>query len=136
MGYWQVPMSEESLSKTAFTTPIGLFQLTVMPFGLCGAPATFQRMMDELLRGTEEYAMAYLDDLVIYSCSWENHLQHLRSILDKLQEAGLTAKPMKCQFGMSQCVLGSCCGEWSCPTRGIQGQVCKIFSHSQDQEGC
>ena len=97
-------MSEESRSKTAFTTPFELFQFTVMPFGLCGAPATFQRMMDQLLRGTEEYAMAYLDDLVIYSCSWENHLQHLRSILDKLREAGLTAKPMKCQFGMSQCV--------------------------------
>ena len=83
-GYWQVPMSEESRSKTAFTAPFELFQFTVMPFGLCGAPATFQRMMDQLLRGTEEYAMAYLDDLVIYSCSWENHLQHLRSILDKL----------------------------------------------------
>ena len=55
-GYWQVPMKEEDKTKTAFSSPLGLLQSTVKPFGLSGAPATFQRMMDQVLRGTEGYA--------------------------------------------------------------------------------
>ena len=66
-GYWQVPVAEEDQHKTAFATPFGLFQFRVMPFGLCGAPATFQRMMDHLIEGLENFTAAYLDDLVIYS---------------------------------------------------------------------
>ena len=103
-GYWQVPMAENARVKTAFVTPFGLYQFCVMPFGLQGAPATFQRMMDQLLRGLEEYAAAYLDDLVIYSDSWEDHMLHLAKVFDRLRGAGLTAKPRKCQFGMTQCV--------------------------------
>ncbi len=96
-GYWKVPVAEKDRPKTAFTTSMGLFQFRVMPFGLSGAPATFQRMMDTLLQGTESFAAAYLDNLVIYSSSWKEHCHHLR-------EHGLTAKPAKCQFGMHQCV--------------------------------
>ena len=65
-GYWQVPVSEDARAKTAFTTPYGLFQFRVMPFGLQGAPATFQRMMDILLGDVGDYAAAYLDDVVIH----------------------------------------------------------------------
>ena len=64
-GYWQVPLKEEDQTKTAFASPIGLFQFTVMPFGLCGAPATFQRLMDTVLRGTEQFTGVYLDNIVI-----------------------------------------------------------------------
>lgn len=103
-GYWQVPVAPESQSKTAFTTSFGLFNFTVMPFGLHGAPATFQRMMDNLLRGTGSYSAAYLDDLVIYSSTWEEHLLQLRSILLRLRKAGLTAKPSKCKLAARQCV--------------------------------
>ena len=103
-GYWQVPMAEESRAKTAFTTGFGLYQSRVMPFGLQGAPATFQRMMDQLLMGLEGYTAAYLDDLVIFSQSYTDHLEHLRSILLRLREAGLTVKLKKCQFGMKECV--------------------------------
>ena len=103
-GYWQVPMSWSSKEKTAFITLQGLFQFTAMPFGLQGAPATFQRMMNQLLRGMGDYAAAYLDDLIVFTTSWEGHLQHLRSVLWRLQEAGLTAKPSQCQFAMQQCV--------------------------------
>lgn len=102
-GYWQVPVEKESRSRTAFTTPFGLFQFKVMPFGLHGAPATFQRMMDEILRDCTGYAAAYLDDVVIYSMTWNNHLEHIRAILNKLRKAGLTLKPSKCQFAMDHC---------------------------------
>ena len=103
-GYWQVPMAEESRAKTAFTTGFGLYQFRAMPFGLQGAPATFQQMMDQLLMGLEGYTAAYLDDLVIFSQSWTDHLEHLQSILLRLREAGLTVKPKKCLFGTRECV--------------------------------
>ena len=74
-----------------------------MPCGLQGAPATFQRMMDQLLADCTDYAAAYLDDMVIHSSSWEDHVSHIRSILRRLREAGLTIKSMKCQFGMESC---------------------------------
>ena len=73
-GYWQVPVAPDARSHTAFTTPFGLYQFKVMPFGLHGAPATFQRMMDILLKRIQDYAGAYLDDLVVFSASWEEHL--------------------------------------------------------------
>ena len=103
-GYWQVPIAESAREKTAFMTPFGLYQFQIMPFGLQGAPATFQRMMDKLIRGMEDYTAAYLDDLVIFSGSWERHLQHIREVLDRLRAAGLAAKSKKCQFGMAQCI--------------------------------
>ena len=102
-GYWQVPVEEESRSKTAFTTPYGLFQFRVMPFGLHGAPATFQRMMDQLLTDCTVYAAAYLDDVVIYSTRWKDHVSHIRRVFQRLSGAGLTIKPKKCQFGMDSC---------------------------------
>ena len=102
-GYWQVPVVDSDRPKTAFITPFGLYQFKTMPFGLQGAPATFQRMMDRLIQGLEGFTAAYLDDLVIYSSTWEEHLQHLRQVFKRLQEAGLTAKPKKCQFAMNQC---------------------------------
>ena len=102
-GYWQVPMSAADRHKTAFTTPMGLFQFTVMPFGLSGAPATFQRMMDQILNGLQKFSSAYLDDVVVFSDTWEEHLKHLRNILERLRSAGLTAKLTKCQFGMAEC---------------------------------
>ena len=74
-----------------------------MPFGLMGAPATFQRVMDQLLTGLQDFTSAYLDDLIVFSSTWEEHLRHLALVLNKLQGAGLTAKPGKCQFGMTRC---------------------------------
>ena len=80
-GYWQVPVAEEDWPKTAFITPRGLYQFKMMPFGLCGAPATFQRMMDQVIRGMHKFASAYLDDLIVFSSTWEDHLTHLRAVL-------------------------------------------------------
>ena len=121
-GYWQVPMAPGSREKTAFVTAQGLFQFTVMPFGLQGAPATFQRMMDRLIQGMGTFSAAYLDDLVVYSGSWEEHLQHLHQVLSRLREAGLTAKPSKCQLAMDQCVyLGHVVGKGT-----VQPEMTKV----------
>ncbi|CAM5112033.1 unnamed protein product [Natator depressus] len=70
-GYWQIPLAEDAKEKTAFSTPEGHFQYTVLPFGLHGAPATFQHLMDKLLRPHNNYAAAYLDDVVIHTPDWE-----------------------------------------------------------------
>ena len=90
--------------KTAFTTPFGLHQFKVMPFGLNGDPASFQRMMDHVIDGLQQFAAASLDDLVVFSSTWEEHLKHLQEVLTRLREAGLTAKPSKCQLTIQQCV--------------------------------
>ena len=75
-GYWQVPLSKHAQEISAFVTPDGLYQYTVMPFGMQTTPATFQRMINLVVSGLEGYA-AYIDDAVIYSHSWEQHLSQL-----------------------------------------------------------
>ena len=90
-GKFQWPDSK----KTAFTTPFGLFEFQVMPFGLHNAPATFQRMMN-VLRECRDYCQVYINDVAVYSMTWEEHLEHLRRLPE---EANLTLKMAKCQFG-------------------------------------
>lgn len=102
-GYWQVPVNSADREKTAFTSPLGLFQFKTMPFGLSGAPATFQRLMDQVLRGTESYAGVYLDDIIVYGDTWKEHLENIRKVLRKIQKAELTIKLKKCNFGMAEC---------------------------------
>ncbi|KAK7939750.1 hypothetical protein WMY93_003076 [Mugilogobius chulae] len=92
-GYWQLALAPEARELTAFKTPFGLFQFRVMPFGLQGAPATFQRLMDHVLRDVSQFSAAYLDDVVIYSRSWKEHLHHLQEVLKRIQAAGLTINP-------------------------------------------
>ncbi|CAM5149942.1 unnamed protein product [Natator depressus] len=101
-GYWQIPLAKNAKEKTAFSTPDGWFQYTVLPFGLHGAPATFQRLMDKLLRPHARYAAAYLDDIVIHSADWEMHLGKVEVVLDTLRKAGLTAKSLKCVIGLTE----------------------------------
>ncbi len=91
-GYWQVPQTEEAKPKTAFSTPSGHWQYRVLPFGLHGAPATFQMMMDILLRPHQSYAAAYLDDVIVHSETWEEHLAQLRRVLLELRRAGSSTK--------------------------------------------
>ena len=98
-GYWQVPLKEEDMHKTAFSTHTGLWEFTVMPFGLCGAPASFQRLMEIMLAGLNwESCLVYLDDIIIFSRTFEEHLSRLESVLSRLRAGGLKLKVKKCAF--------------------------------------
>ena len=111
-GFYQVPVKPEDQDKTAFITPWGKFCFLRMPFGLRNAPTTFQRLIDTALAGLEAYAVPYIDDILIYSESWEDHLEHVRVVLSKLSEAKLTAKPSKCEWGKQYAqYLGHTVGE-------------------------
>ncbi|CAM5072922.1 unnamed protein product [Natator depressus] len=101
-GYWQVPLDESAKETSAFTTHLRLYEFNVLPFGLRNAPATFQRLVDGLLAGLGEYAVAYLDDVAIFSDSWGKHLEHLQKVLERIREAGLTVKAKKCQIGLNR----------------------------------
>ncbi|XP_019360160.1 PREDICTED: protein Wnt-7a [Gavialis gangeticus] len=101
-GYWQIPLRKEDQPKTAFGTPWGLFEFKRMPFGLSGAAAIFQRLMDWLLAPHQGYAAAYIDNIVIYTETWEQHLKALRAILLELRQLGLTANPKKCALGKEE----------------------------------
>lgn len=91
-GYWQIPLPQE---LTAFRTPWGPFHFKVLSFGLHRAPASFQRLMDQVLQGIT-FTTAYLDDIVIYNDTWEQHLKHIQEVLKCLQRTGLTVNPQKC----------------------------------------
>ena len=134
-GYWQVPVAEADREKTAFVTPFGLFHFRRMPFGLRGAPATFQRMVDRLLDGLNDFSSAYIDDIIIFSGTWEDHLQHLRQVLRRIQEAGLTLRRKKCQFGMSDCVyLGHLIGSGRVRPEELKVSAVREFSQPRTKK--
>ena len=113
-GYWQKPVAEEAKHLSAFITHFGLYQFRVMPFGLKGAPAMFQRSMDVVLRGLQGFSVAYTEDVAVFSNSWEEHLQHMRIVRQLIREADLTAKPQKCPvWYVSVLVFGSHHWQWS-----------------------
>jgi len=96
-GYWQVPVREEDREKTCFVTRKGMFGFKVLPFGLCNAPSTFQRLVDMTLAGlTWEICLCYLDDLIIFSKTFEDYIKRLQAVFDRLQAADLKLKPSKC----------------------------------------
>ena len=100
MAYHQVPMSENDKQKTAFATPRGgLYEYTVMPFGLCNAPATFQRIIERALIGLQwKIAVLYLDDIVVFGRNFDEHMQNLEKVFDRLDEVNLKVKAKKCSF--------------------------------------
>ncbi|KAG1934719.1 hypothetical protein F2P79_019745, partial [Pimephales promelas] len=98
-GYNQVPVSERDKSKTAFCTPFGLFEWNRMPFGLCNAPSTFQRLMERIF-GDQQYQslLLYLDDIVVFSSSVSQHLERLEVVFRRLERENLKVKLEKCAF--------------------------------------
>jgi hypothetical protein len=98
-GYYQIRITEEDVPKTAFRTPFGLYQFKVLTFGLTNAPATFQSVMNDMLRPyVGKFVVVYLDDILIFSKTAEEHLSHLRQVLQTLRENQFYANPKKCDF--------------------------------------
>jgi len=102
-GYWQVQMDPTSQEKTAFTTYQGFYEFNVMPFSLKNAPAVFQHLMNKVLMGLNpenghDFVALYLDDVIVFSDTFENHLEHLKLVLQCFAVAGLKLKQSKCHF--------------------------------------
>ena len=103
-GFWQVPMDEESKQYTAFTLgSMGLYECESMPFGLCNAPPTFQRLMYNCLGELNlTYCLIYLDDVIVFSDMPEEHLRRMGVVFNRLHEHGLKLKPSKCEVFKSE----------------------------------
>ena len=101
-GYWQVPLDSESIPVSGFVTSFGHFRWRFMPFGCRNAPATFSRLVRNLLSGLEMFCAAYLDDIIIFSSSWADHKRHIAEVLRRIRNAGLTLNLSKCVFAVAE----------------------------------
>ncbi|XP_068208702.1 uncharacterized protein [Palaemon carinicauda] len=97
-GYWQVPLTENAREISAFITPEGLFECKVMPFGMRNAASTFQRMMWMITNGLKG-CVVYLDDIIIFSDNWKDHVDRIRALFHAIADAGLVINLSKCEFG-------------------------------------
>lgn len=106
-SYWQIEVKEEHKERTAFTVgPLGLYECNVMPFGLCNAPASFQRLMQEVMGDLHFHGvMIYLDDLIVYSEDIDSHIKILKEVLRRLEESGLLLKSKKCKFFQQETIV-------------------------------
>ena len=122
-GYHQIRVREQDIPKTTFRCHYGHYEFLVMPFGLTNAPTTFQSCMNHTFkRQLRKFLLVFFDDILIYSWSWEEHLQHLEEVLSVLGEQQLYAKMSNCEFGMTKMLyLGHVIGE-----QGVQVHQEKI----------
>ncbi len=98
-GYWQIEIEEDDKHKTAFICELGMFELNRMPFGLTNVPSTFQRAMNNIFRTVlYKYVVVYLDDIIIYSKTFEDHPKHLAEVFSLLTDAGMRLNRTKCEF--------------------------------------
>src|ERR1043165_34744 len=105
LGYHQIKIRSEDITKTTFTTRYGLYEYIVMSFGLTNAPATFSRLMNSIfMEYLDKFVVVHLDDILIYSKNEEEHAEHLRLVLMKLQEHRLYAKFSKCEFWLPEVI--------------------------------
>lgn len=128
-GFWQVAMQDESVNKTGFTTKFGTFEFLVMPFGLTNAPSTFQRLMTGILGDVVgDFAMVFIDDIIIYSRTMAEHVKHLETIFKKCMDAGLKLKMKKCAFakGAVEYLGHVVTGKGLLPTETNIGKIVKM----------
>jgi hypothetical protein len=105
-GFWQIKMALEDMGKTALVTKSGLFEWTVMPFGLKNATSTFTQTMTEVFKGFgDSFLKIFVDDLNVHSEEWQDHLQHLGVVLSRLREVNLKLNPSKCYFATGSVVF-------------------------------
>ncbi len=98
-GYWQVEMDDDARSKSAFVTTSGLYEWNVLPFGLCNAPSTFERLMDFVLAGLRwDTLLVYLDDVIVFGRTVSENIERLKEVLARFRNAGLKLKPSKCNL--------------------------------------
>ncbi len=98
-GFWQIPVRKKDRAKTAFTTPYGLFEFNRMPFGMCNAPSTFQRLMDMVLAGlTWRICLVYMDDIIVFSRTFEEQVDNVNMVLGAIRAANITLKASKCKL--------------------------------------
>ena len=102
-GFWQVGLDMNAREKSAFCVPNGLYQFKRMPYGLCNAPATFQRLMEQVLAGLNwEICLLYIDDIIVFSSDFSQHLERLDKVMSHIEKSGLKINPKKCKFFTSQ----------------------------------
>jgi hypothetical protein len=102
-GFYHIRLDEKSKNYTGFATQTGLWRWKVLPMGLRCSPAIYQRFMDHVLGDSKwKFAMVYIDDIIIYSKTWREHLEHIKIVMGKLQEWGVIIKPNKCEFGVDK----------------------------------
>ena len=104
-GYWQVGLDPSTAHKSAFVTPSGIYQWKRLPFGIASAPASFQHLLTQVLqRLNYQCVLVYVDDILVFSKTFEDHISHLQLVFDRLVEAGLTLKPSKCNFAQKEVI--------------------------------
>ena len=101
-GFYQIPIREEDKEKTAFITPFGLFQFNVLPMGLKNSPPTFQKVMSNTLQFCRHFALVYLDDIVVFSKTYEDHMFHLAQVFSAIHDRNFVLNPPKCELLVSQ----------------------------------
>ena len=135
-GYWQVPLRKEDIPKIAFKTCWGLYKFLVVPFGVSNAPAQFMNMMNNVLANyLDDFVVVFLDDILIYSKTIEDHVVHLRKVLQKLQKHQLFAKASKCKIAYESIEF---CGQQLTPA-GMSPTGVKIKAVRRDvpcSNGC
>ncbi|MCI33231.1 reverse transcriptase, partial [Trifolium medium] len=102
-GYHQIRVKSEDVPKTAFRTRYGHYEYVVMPFGVTNAPAIFMDYMNRIFRPfLDKFVVVFIDDILIYSSSFDEHEEHLRIVLQILRDKKLYAKPEKCEFWLEE----------------------------------
>ena len=139
-GYWRIYMQEASREKTAFAMMNGLYEFRVMPFGLCNSPATFQRLMWKTQAGLGvdmPFGNVYIDEVIVFSSSIQEHGDHLRQVFESLRKIELKLHPQKCQFACPEVLcLGHIISAKRYLPKSRNGASCAGVQSSFECEGC